>query len=78
MPDRFEEQQGVTGALRELQDLVEAAQQTYAQKADRYHCVPGGNTARSSQGKKCQASSSPAARALHRTPLSAFSAGSVA
>lgn len=25
MPDRFEEQQGVTGALRELQDLVEAA-----------------------------------------------------
>ena len=26
MPDRFEEQQGVTGALRELQDLVEAAQ----------------------------------------------------
>src|SRR5215469_11627133 len=26
MLDRFEEQQGVTGALRELQDLVEAAQ----------------------------------------------------
>src|SRR5258708_14103255 len=26
MPDRFEEQKGVTGALRELQDVVEAAQ----------------------------------------------------